>query len=107
MATGRMSARTIHPAKMTQARAAVQRPQTLAMITTAATAPASATRICAGAAKANDPPDTGNHCHGPPTDPGTTVSLISSQPKLSVDAAEIGIRGFVADVPSATASTTR
>src|SRR5262245_49732072 len=106
IATGTMSASAIHPAKITQARAALRRRKTLVTATRAATAPATGTRTCGGYAKANDPPSTGIQCHGPPTDPGTMVSLISSHEKLRAVVAETGTLGLVADVRSAIASTT-
>ena len=77
----------------------------LAMMTAAATISASQASMPGGADDAYCASAIGNHCHGPPSAPGTNVFFSSSQVKLNTSATPETV-GCAVDVCSDCASTT-
>ena len=82
--TGVTSAATSHAARMAQARHEYRRSAMLARMTAAATISASQVSVPGGAEAAYCASSVGNHCHGPPSAPGTNVFFSSAQVKLNV-----------------------
>src|SRR6266702_8372979 len=100
-----MSAAASQPARMTQARHACLRDQTLATTTAAATIRDSQASAAGGAEYAYSASAEGSHCHGPPIAPVANVSLNRSEAKVYVPLAVPGIPGCADEVRSDTTST--
>ena len=82
--TGVTSAATSQPARIAHARQAYRRSAMLARMTATATITASQASMPGGADAAYCASSMGNHCHGPPSAPGTNVFFSSPQVKLNV-----------------------
>src|ERR671922_2085023 len=106
MMTGSMSAMAAQPASIAHAREAIFLVSTDAPTTSTTASAAVQARAVGAAPRANEPPATGYHRHGPPTSPGRSVSLISDSMKLN-RLPESGAAGCDADVCSDTTSTAR
>src|SRR5215467_2573251 len=102
-----MSAASSHPPRIVQARQAWTRDEMLTTMIAAAAISASQASALGGAEYAYSASPDGSHCQGPPTAPGTKVSLMISAMNVTTPAWLPGMPGRTEDVWSARTSMAR